>query len=199
MNEQDVVAIEVEEIPGVEEVEDIQEAEEGYGSAINKHCSKIQLPIAKGKNKGKIVLHFKCNYCSKSFVGPSNSSFTTHVKEEHPKKCREIMQKKDSSKPSRDFFNKRKLNLPFDQDVFDGKLLKLIIELDLPFSLVDTDQFGDVMQYLKKDVTVISRRTLMRRLDEVYYASGQNATQKMRKKFDQTLMRTTEFPPLIVY
>ena len=72
LNEQEVLgpvlAIEVDEVAAVEEEveEEIQEAL--GGSAINKHCSRIERPIAKGKNKGKMADHFKCNYCSKAFI-----------------------------------------------------------------------------------------------------------------------------------
>ena len=71
-------------------------------------------------------------------------------------------------KPKRDFFEKSKKNLPFDMNVFSGKLLKLLIQKDLPFSLVDADQFKDLMQYLKKDLSIHSRKTIMRRLEELY-------------------------------
>jgi hypothetical protein len=56
----------------------------------------------------------------------------------------------------------------FDADVFMGKILKLVIKKDLAFSLVDSEEFEDVLEYLKKDITVHSRRTLMRRLDEMF-------------------------------
>jgi hypothetical protein len=39
----------------------------------------------------------------------------------------------------------------FDDDVFMGKILKMLIKKDLPFAIVDADEF-----VLKKDVTVLS-------------------------------------------
>ena len=37
-------------------------------SDINCHCTKVQLEMKKGKNKGKKTMHFQCNYCSKAFA-----------------------------------------------------------------------------------------------------------------------------------
>ena len=56
-----------------DEQSEVENIEETSGSLINRHCSKVILPIAKGKKKGLETLHFKCNYCIKAFVGPSNS------------------------------------------------------------------------------------------------------------------------------
>ncbi len=91
-------------------------------SDIMNHCTKVQLEIKKGKNKGNISMHFKCNYCSKAFVGPSNSSFTSHLKTCHKGKCPEILEKDAIKPPSRNFFE---LNMkkPFDENVFMGKLV----------------------------------------------------------------------------
>ena len=107
LNEQEVLgpvlAIEVDEVGVVEkDVEEIQEAL--GGSAINKHCSRIERPIARGKNKGKMAEHFKCNYCSKAFVGPSNSSFTFHLKKDHKRACPELLESSSRAKPKNDFF-----------------------------------------------------------------------------------------------
>ena len=67
MNEQEVLAeiVEVQEEGG--DSGEIQEGEVlgSLGSAINKFCSRIERPIA------KMALHFKCNYCVRTFVGPS--------------------------------------------------------------------------------------------------------------------------------
>ncbi len=49
-----------------------------------------------------------------------------------------------------------------------GKLLKWIVKNDQPFSVVDNLHFEDLLEYLKKDIGVKSRRTIMRRLDELY-------------------------------
>jgi flagellin-specific chaperone FliS len=57
---------------------------------------------------------------------------------------------------------------PFDGDIFMGKLLKWMVKTDQPFSIVDNEEFQDLLEYLKKDLSVDSRRTIMRRLDELY-------------------------------
>jgi hypothetical protein len=92
-----------------------------------------------------------------------------HLRKIHPKKCPELLSKIPNQTPKRDFLGKAEMNLPFDKDVFLGKLLKWIIQTDQPFSVVDTDQFEDMMQYLKKDVTIHCRKTMMRRLEQLYW------------------------------
>ena len=49
-----------------------------------------------------------------------------------------------------------------------GKLIKWIVKTDQPFSIVDNDEFEDMMEYLKKDIGIKSRRTIMRRLEVIY-------------------------------
>jgi hypothetical protein len=61
----------------------------------------------------------------------------------------------------RDLF--QKATHKFDQDVFMGKLLKWIIQSDQAFAVVDDPNFEDMVEYLRKDVGVKSRRTIMRR------------------------------------
>ena len=57
---------------------------------------------------------------------------------------------------------------PFDADVFMGKLLTWIVKTDQSFSIVDNVHFEDMLEYLKKDLTVNCRTTIMARLQEVY-------------------------------
>ena len=179
LNEQEVLgpvlAIEGDEVAAVEEEEVEEEIQEGLGgSAINKHCSRIQRPIAKGPNKGKIADHFKCNYCIKAFVGPSNSSFTIHLKKEHSRDCPELLESTSTAKPKKDFFNPVKMLGPYNEDIMMGKLVKLIVRSDLPFSLVENNDFQDFVNYLKRvngksQVNdLVSRRTIMRRAEELY-------------------------------
>jgi hypothetical protein len=49
-----------------------------------------------------------------------------------------------------------------------GKLLKWIVKTDQPFLCVDNEAFEDLIQYLKPEVLINSRRTIMRRLEELY-------------------------------
>jgi hypothetical protein len=60
------------------------------------------------------------------------------------------------------------MKLPFDEDVAVGKLLKWIVKTDQSFSMVDNEHFKDYASYLKSDVSIPSRRTIMRRLEEIY-------------------------------
>jgi hypothetical protein len=65
-------------------------------------------------------------------------------------------------------FNKFKAAKPFDENIFMGKLIKWTILTDQAFSTVDNEEFEDLLEYTKKDVYVKSRRTLMRRLEELF-------------------------------
>ncbi|KAJ3303941.1 hypothetical protein HDV03_003414 [Kappamyces sp. JEL0829] len=76
---------------------------------------------------------------------------------------------------------------PFDPDVFMGKLLKWIVKKDQPFSVVDDEDFIDMLEYLKKDITVVARRTLMRRLEEFddIYIGIELAVEKLDHYYDK--------------
>ena len=151
----------------VEDVILVDVIEEENLAAFLKHCSKVKKKVVKGAKKGQEVTHFDCNYCSKDFQGPSNSTFLKHLRSTHPKKCPELLQK-DNVKPVRNFFAKQSIKTVFEPDVFMGKLLKWICKTDQPFSCVDNEYFEDMIEYLKKDVIINSRRTIMRRLEELY-------------------------------
>lgn len=60
------------------------------------------------------------------------------------------------------------MKLPFDEDIAVGKLLKWIVKTDQSFSTVDNEHLQDYSNYLKNDINLSSRRTLMRRLKEMY-------------------------------
>ena len=106
---------------------------------------------------------------SKIYQGPSTGTFFKHLRDNHPAKCAALLptptQMQRSAKP--DFFKDKKM-INFDVDVFMGKILKFLIKKVLPFAIVDAEEFEDLLEYLKKDVTVHSRRTIMRRLDTMY-------------------------------
>jgi hypothetical protein len=120
----------------------------------------------KGKSVGKVVFHFKCNYCSKLFIGPGSGSFLDHIRKGHPEKGPELLS--INPKPIRDFFGKAKMKLSFDEDTAVGKLLKWIVKTDQSFTTVDNEHFQDFANYLKSDFSINSRRTIMRRLEELY-------------------------------
>lgn len=65
-------------------------------------------------------------------------------------------------------FDSFKSSKPFDEDIFMGKLLKWIVLTDQTFSTVDNDEFEDLLGYLKKDIFIKSRKTLMNRLQELF-------------------------------
>ena len=66
------------------------------------------------------------------------------------------------------FFAPTKKREKFESQVLISKVLKLVITADLPFSLVDNECFQDVLQYLKQDLNLESRRNYMRKLEELY-------------------------------
>ena len=143
------------------------ELEEVNTASYVRHCSKSTKAAKKGKNVGKEVVHFHCNYYKGVFQGPGSSTFLVHLRQKHPKYCPELLTK-SKLKPNRRFFDKAKMKQAFDEDIFIDKLLTWIVTSDQPFSVVDDPKFEDLLEYLKKDVTVSSRRTIMRRLDEMY-------------------------------
>jgi hypothetical protein len=65
-------------------------------------------------------------------------------------------------------FDSFKSSKPFGEDIFMGKLLKWIVLTDQTFSTVDNDEFEDLLGYLKKDIFIKSRKTLMNRLQELF-------------------------------
>ena len=90
----------------------------------------------------------------------------------YPHKCPELLP--NINKPPKDFFSKAKKMVPFHEDVFMGKLLKWIIRTDQSFSVVDNKDFQHLLIYLKKDVTLKARRTIMRRLEELCVAGDKS-------------------------
>jgi hypothetical protein len=70
---------------------------------------------------------------------------------------------------------------PFDENIFMGKLIKWIVRSDQPFSIVDDEDLGDLLSYLKRDVLINSRRTLMRRLEEIYVQKRDELRDKLNR------------------
>jgi hypothetical protein len=106
--------------------------------------------VAQGKQKGKLLKHFHCRYCSKSFQGPSTGTIWKHVRSKHPKQS----YPETATTGVRGFFDKKKMLAPFNSDVFMGKLLTWIVKKDQPFSVVDDAHFEDLLEYLKKVFTI---------------------------------------------
>jgi len=135
------------------------------------HYKKEMRKATKGKKKGQEVIHFICSYCKDSFQGPSSSSCLKHLRSRHPKKCSELLEA-DSNQKQKDsatkFFFNTKMKQTFNTDVFLGKLLTWIVRSDQPFSIVDDEDFKEMMTYLKPNLSILSRTTLMRRLDHIY-------------------------------
>ena len=46
--------------------------------------------------------------------------------------------------------------------------MELVVVHDLPFSIVDTQSFRDLLKYVKHDIQVLSRSTLMERIDLMF-------------------------------
>lgn len=58
----------------------VDEVQEEETLPFLNHCRKILKQVVKGAKKGQKVFHFDCNYCSKDFQGPSNSTFLKHLR-----------------------------------------------------------------------------------------------------------------------
>jgi hypothetical protein len=154
-----------------EHITQVQENVSDEETQINvDHWTTVERKADTGKFKGQIIKHFRCSYCVKPlkyFQGPSNGSILKHRRKSHPRKCPEILPTQGQIS-SRGFFDNAKIKEPFNEDIFMGKLLKWIVKTDQPFSVVDNEHFEDLLEYLRKDLTVKSKTTIMRRLDELY-------------------------------
>ena len=165
----DEISAEIMEVPCDEEITE-------PATLYSNHGTKVMLLVKKGKLKGREIHHFKCSYCrDKHFQGPSSTAFLEHLRKVHPSKCPELLP--NVKKTPKDFFNSAKKMLPFNEDVFMGKLLKWIIKTDQSFSVVDDDDFQ--LNYFKKDISQYSRRTIMRRLEELYLQKQNDLKEKL--------------------
>jgi hypothetical protein len=84
------------------------------------HLSIVMKKVEKGKSMGKIVKHFLCKYCPKDFQGPSTGTILKHLRKVHSKRCPELLPTKGQIS-SRSFFDKAKLNEPFNPATLDKK------------------------------------------------------------------------------
>ena len=57
--------------------------------------------------------------------------------------------------------------------------MKWIVKTDQSFSIVDNEHFKDYANYLKSDVDIPSRRTVMRRLEEIYNQKKQEMKERL--------------------
>lgn len=115
--------------------------------------------VQEGKMKGQTIVHYKCNYCPKLYQGPSTSTCLKHLRSSHPRKCPDIL--KPLRKPT-------KMKKPFDEDVFMGILLTWIIKTDQPLSMVDNVYFQRLLNYFREHLSIKSRQTISRRMEELY-------------------------------
>jgi hypothetical protein len=72
------------------------------------------------------------------------------------------------------------MKVAFHEDIAEAKLLKWIVKTDQSFSTVDNEQFKEYATYLKSDISIPSRRTLMRRLEEMYNEKKQELKAKLK-------------------
>lgn len=137
------------------------------------HYTRNTQLITKGKRIGQDMVYFKCTYCDRDYQGPSTSSILKHLRKEHPRKCSELLN--GSTAPSKKlFFEKRNTNAPFNEYIFTSLLLKWTVRSNQSFSNIDNKDFHNILQYLKKDLSIISRPTLMRRLKDRYELEQNN-------------------------
>lgn len=156
--------------------QDVMEIEEEPNRSGKKpnwepHGKKVMVKATRGGNKGKQIPHFQCNYCPKKpFAGPSSSTFLRHLRERHPKSCPNLVssaeERKEEKLMNTNFFGPKKKF--FEVDIFMGHLLKWMVCTDQPFSMVDNSEFNSMMEYVKEDLSLQCRKTIMSRLDELY-------------------------------
>ena len=63
------------------------ELDEVKTASYARHCTTSTQASKKGKNIGKEVVHFNCNYCKAVFQGPGSSTFLVHLRQKHPSSC----------------------------------------------------------------------------------------------------------------
>ena len=70
----------------------------------------------------------------------------------------------------------------FDEDVFISKIIKWIIKTEQPFSAIESVYFQQVLVYLDPKVQdhICSRRTLMRRLEDIYEQQKEKLKEKLQ-------------------
>lgn len=122
MDHNEAIEEEVIEIPSQDEEERV--TREQTRTLTDEHCTKEMKKAKTGKKKGTMIIHFQCKYCDKAFQGPSNGTALKHLRAIHPKKCPDLLTQ--TPKPKRGFFDAVKMKLPFDADIFIGKLLTWI-------------------------------------------------------------------------
>jgi hypothetical protein len=92
-----------------------------------------------------------------------------HLRLDHKEKCPELlltMTMKPIPKTNPLFGKKPKVKLT--EDEFMSRLIKFIIKTDQPLSIVDNVYFQELVEYLKIDTKLVSRRTLVRRMEDCY-------------------------------
>ncbi len=58
-----------------QETQETEEETETATAKYAKHGVKLRAVAKKGKTTGQESFHYKCNYCSKLFIGPGSGSF----------------------------------------------------------------------------------------------------------------------------
>jgi hypothetical protein len=153
-------------------------------SAVDPHCTREYRNVKSGLHKGKMVVFFKCDYCPTSYQGPSTSTMMRHLRDQHPTKCPDLLKENTKATikgPTGDFFSKPKKMKNFDPDVFVGKMVKWMIKRDHPFSEVENEFFREMLDYVHSELSLISRRTLMRRVDDIHEAMKVELKEELTK------------------
>jgi hypothetical protein len=85
----------------------------------------------------------------------------------------------------------------------------LIIKSDLSFSIVENEHFKDYATYLKSDISIPSRRTIMRRIEEMYIQKKQELKERLNRfndhflssfeHYERKLSCSSEFAPCIAF
>ncbi|XP_077223994.1 zinc finger BED domain-containing protein RICESLEEPER 2-like [Tasmannia lanceolata] len=172
------------DIPVLDSFENATNTVTTHGDSSTQTSKKREYPtkfvvwnhFTKEKGPDGIDLRAKCNYCKKLFACPSSSG-TSSLKRHLDNTCipytsRDKSQKLLSFKSVRDGDDVEEgagvMPWMFDQDRARRELAIFIIELELPFNIIDKDAFRDLMMVIQPRLKVISRTTIRKELLNIY-------------------------------
>ena len=153
------------------------------------HVTVIQKIVAKGKGFGKFADYFRCNYCKNIYKGPSTSTMLKHLRLAHKDRCPELLNTTAKITPKINNLFSKKTSVDFTEENFQALLIKFIIKTDQPLSIIDNVYFKELIGYLKINLELVSRRTLVRRMEDCYIdvkSIMKNKLKKLKSKYSIT-------------
>ncbi len=148
----------------------------------NRYFKRELLPL-ENNNKNRILIRCsQCDFTSKSSWPINTSNYKTHLENKHKfLKNLDITSETSSNiesttsntitsylNPTINTLRKRKSFTLFDSEEYIRLILNFIINNNLPFSIIDSKSFKELLKYLKDELPTISRKSIKNRLDILY-------------------------------